>query len=245
MKRNLVFCALLVCAAPNALASGGAHWGYAGEAGPEHWGALDSAFTLCATGRQQSPIDISAAIPSDQPPLGIDYRGTASDMLNNGHTVQVNFPAGSTLNLAGQVFVLKQVHFHTPSETHLRGREFPFEAHFVHADAQGALAVIAVLFEDGAENAALAQLWTEMPVAVGELHALRAAFSPADLLPGDRDDYRFIGSLTTPPCSEGVRWQVLKQPLTLSRAQIQRFAALVHGRNDRPIQPLHARQVLD
>jgi len=244
MIRTLSLFAIAALSTPLAYASGGSHWGYTGHTSPEHWGELDSSYALCATGKNQSPVDIAGVIEADLPALKIAYETKASEILNNGHTVQVNFATGGALSIGERRFELKQVHFHTPSENHIAGREYPLEAHFVHADADGPLAVIAVMFEEGAENAALAKLWKEIPTQADERHALTAAFGAADLLPKNRDYYRFNGSLTTPPCSEGVWWQVLESALTVSRTQVEQFANAVGGHNDRPIQALNARPLL-
>lgn len=226
-------------------AGGATHWGYTGHSGPEHWAELDPAFQLCAAGRNQSPVDITGGVEADLPALEFHYTGNAGEILNNGHTVQVNFPAGDSLTVDGHRFTLKQVHFHTPSENRIDGRSYPLEAHFVHADDEGNLAVVAVLFEEGEENGTLAKLWSGMPMQAGEAHVLTTATTAADLLPGGHDYYRFNGSLTTPPCSEGVWWQVMKSPLTVSGEQVERFAHAVHGHNNRPMQSHHARLILE
>lgn len=239
-----IFVVALSLIAPLAHAGTGTHWGYTGHEGPENWGGLDPSYRLCATGKNQSPIDVVDVIEADLPALEIDYPRDASEILNNGHTVQANFPAGNFIMLGGHRFELKQVHFHTPSENRIEGREYPLEAHFVHADAEGNLAVIAVMFEEGRENAAVARLWKDMPMKSGERHALNVKVSPLAMLPAERDYYRFNGSLTTPPCSEGVWWQVMKTPLTLSREQVEHFSHAVHGHNNRPLQSHNARPVL-
>ena len=243
MNKHVVLALTLALGSSLAQASG-THWGYTGHAGPEHWGELDPAYALCAGGKNQSPVDIVNSVEAELPPLDIAYTGQGNEILNNGHTVQINFPAGSALMVSGHRFELKQVHFHTPSENHIDGHDFALEAHFVHADGDGNLAVLAVMFEEGAENPALAKLWSEMPMKADERHDLKAAFDPAELLPADHDYYRFNGSLTTPPCSEGVWWQVLKTPLTISKEQVEHFAHAVHGHNNRPIQMLNARPTL-
>lgn len=227
-----------------AQASGENHWGYTGHTSPEHWGELDPAYALCASGKNQSPVNIVDPVTADLPPLTVAYSGNANEILNNGHTVQANFPAGNAFTVSGHRFELKQVHFHTPSENHIQDKDFPLEAHFVHADKTGNLAVIAVMFIEGKENKTLTKLWNEMPMHAGERHALSAKFDASELLPAKLDYYRFSGSLTTPPCSEGVWWQVLKKPLTISKAQVEKFAHAVHGHNNRPIQAANARLLL-
>ncbi|MCB1790661.1 MAG: carbonic anhydrase family protein [Gammaproteobacteria bacterium] len=244
-KLSLTALAASLVAANIACAGGPAtHWGYVGHDGPEHWGELDPAYQTCAVGKNQSPIDLTAAIDAELPALGFDYATLATEILNNGHTVQANFAPGSTLEVDGRRFALKQVHFHSPSENAIDGKPCALEAHFVHADADGNLAVVAVMFDEGPENATLTALWNTMPEQAGERHALQPAVAVDAMMPVSRDYYRFTGSLTTPPCSEGVIWLVLKDEMTASRAQIARFASVMHHPNNRPLQPINARVVL-
>jgi carbonic anhydrase len=220
------------------------HWGYSGEAGPENWSKIDSKFAMCALGRNQSPIDLAGFVEADLKPLTLAYKAGAAEIVNNGHTVQVDYAPGSTLTVDGRTFELKQFHFHSPSENKVGGKQFPLEGHIVHADRDGNLAVVAVMFQEGAANALLGKLWEKMPAKAGEKTALPAGLSAAQLLPADRDYYRFNGSLTTPPCSEGVWWLVMKRPATASKAQIAQFGKAVGFANNRPIQPVNARPVL-
>jgi len=176
--------------------------------------------------------------------LGFNYQSQSSEILNNGHTVQVNFAPGSTLMVDGRAFELKQVHFHTPSENIIDGEPCALEAHFVHADPKGNLAVVAVMFDEGTENAVLAKLWTEMPEKAGDKHTLTLNIGGEAMMPASRDYYRYTGSLTTPPCTEGVIWLVLKEELTASKAQIAHFANIMHHPNNRPVQPTNARVVM-
>jgi carbonic anhydrase len=220
------------------------HWGYAGEAGPENWSKLDPKFAMCALGRNQSPIDLAGFVEADLKPLKLVYRPGAVDIVNNGHTVQVNYAPGSTLDVNGRSFELKQFHFHAPSENRIAGRQFPLEAHLVHADKEGNLAVVAVMFQAGATNALLAKLWEKLPAKAGEKAGLPAGLDVALFLPADRDYYRFNGSLTTPPCSEGVWWLVMKKPASASAAQIDQFTRTIGFANNRPVQPVNARPVL-
>ena len=219
------------------------HWGYAGEQGPEHWATLDPQFASCA-GKNQSPIDIDDLIEADLAPIKFDYRTAGSEVANNGHTIQVNVRRGSSISLDGVAFELKQFHFHAPSENRIDGQSFPMEAHFVHADAAGNLAVVAVMFEQGADNPALEKVWKRMPGHEGEKQALSTEVAPIELLPTNRDYYRYSGSLTTPPCSEGVRWLVLKHPATLAKPQLQALVRTLGHPNNRPVQPVGKRQVL-
>lgn len=222
---------------------GGHHWEYEGDDGPEHWADLDPEFQACA-GKNQSPIDLSHFIEAELPPIEFDYKVGGNEVINNGHTIQVAYDDGSSITLDSIVFELKQFHFHVPSENHINGRSFPMEAHFVHADSSGNLAVIALMFQQGARNPALDAVWKRIPNHAGDERALTPEIAATDLLPADRDYYRYSGSLTTPPCSEGVRWLVLKQPVTASAQQLRALITILGHPNNRPVQPVGARPVL-
>ena len=221
-------------------------WGYSGEGGPQNWGKLDPGFATCATGKNQSPIDIQATTKGNLKPVRIDYQNGTTEILNNGHTVQVDYRPGSSLEVDGLTFELKQFHFHAPSENTFSGKHFPLEGHLVHADKDGNLAVIGVMFTEGAPNPILASLLQLMPGKEGEHKALTDLQSSLQMLPVEPQHhyYRFTGSLTTPPCSEGVRWLVLQKPAAASRAQIDAIAKAAHAPNNRPVQPLNARKVI-
>lgn len=219
------------------------HWTYSGEKGPENWARLAPAFATCA-GKNQSPINLTGFIEADLKPISISYQAGGNEILNNGHTVQVNYAVGSSISVDGIRFDLKQFHFHAPSENHVNGKSYAMEAHLVHADKAGNLAVVALMFTEGAENTALAGIWSLIPKNAGEANGLRPAFAAAQLLPSNRDYYRFNGSLTTPPCTEGVRWLVMKTPLSASREQVDAFSKVMHHPNNRPVQPVNARPVL-
>jgi len=219
------------------------HWGYSGEGGPANWGKLSGDYALCGSGLNQSPINLTGFVEAELPPLTFNYAGMAVEILNNGHTVQANYHPGSNLVVDGRIFHLKQFHFHAPSENLLNGKSYALEAHFVHADDDGDLAVVAVLFTEGEANRTLGLLWDQLPQA-GSSEILAAQVRATDLLPEDRDYYRFNGSLTTPPCSQGVIWLVMKQTLPVSTEQVKRFSRLLGGPNNRPVQPLNARMVL-
>ena len=220
------------------------HWSYTGEVAPAHWSELDPAYEMCAKGMNQSPIDLTGFVEADLAPITFHYTGLATEVVNNGHTIQANYTAGSTIEVAGKIFQLKQFHFHSPSENTINGESFPLEAHFVHVAEDGSLAVVSVLFQIGEENEALARLWKQMPRKAGEKAAMASQVRAQDLMPEDRDYYRYNGSLTTPPCTEGVLWLVMKQPLTISKAQVDEFIHVMHHDNNRPVQPVHARPVL-
>jgi carbonic anhydrase len=221
------------------------HWSYTGEEGPEHWAEMDAKNAICSSGKNQSPVNLTNFTKADLKPIKFNYAVGGDEILNNGHTIQVNFAEGSAIELNGQRYNLKQFHAHAPSENQINGKSFPMELHFVHADANGELAVVAVMFEEGAANPGLAAAWKSLPTQAGEKLTLKENAFDTDLMPMDKSYYRFNGSLTTPPCSEGVTWLVLKHSVTASKAQIEQFAHLMHHENNRPIQALHARMIAE
>ncbi|MDR2744203.1 MAG: carbonic anhydrase family protein [Desulfovibrio sp.] len=242
-------CALLALAVAfivprDAVRAEAGHWGYTGEFGPSAWDRADPSFALCKSGKNQSPIDIVPAYAASLPALVFDYPHAGKTIVNNGHTVQVQFPRGNTLTTDGGVFELVQVHFHTPGENLYEGKAFPMEGHFVHQDRKGNQAVLAVFFEEGPGNPGIAALWAEMPRTAGEMKRLTREFNALSLLPDNRDYVYFNGSLTTPPCSEGVRWYVLKQPLSVDKEQAAAFRKVMGHPNNRPLQNVNARPVL-
>lgn len=220
------------------------HWGYSGPEGPEHWGELTPKFAVCSTGKNQAPIDLTDAIEADLPALEFRYTSNATEILNNGHTIQVNYRPGSSIAVGNRLFELKQFHTHAPSENRINGKSFPLEGHLVHADKEGNLAVVAVLYDIGRPNKTLTALWSQLPEKAGDKLAVTLPVTAADLLPGNWAYYRFNGSLTTPPCTEGVWWLVLKTPAPVSQEQVNRFTHVMHHPNNRPVQPLNARPVL-
>jgi carbonic anhydrase len=221
-----------------------AHWSYSGASGPTHWSELSGEFALCKSGQSQSPIDIVDAVDTELPPLSVDYQWQVSQIVHNGHAIQLSALAGSRIKVRDMQLELLQFHFHTPSENRIDGRAFPLELHFVHQNAEGELAVLAVLFEDAdADNASLAQILETAPRRKGERPAAELKLREDDLLPRDRSYYLYSGSLTTPPCSEGVRWFVLQSPRGVSAKQVKAFAKLA-GTNAREPQPIHSRLVL-
>ncbi|TIT80816.1 MAG: carbonic anhydrase [Mesorhizobium sp.] len=211
-----------------------AHWGYTGPVGPEHWADLDKENFVCSAGTQQSPININSAVKADIPHIAIGWHKGGGNMVNNGHTIQINMPQGSTLTRGDRVYELVQFHFHAPSEHHVAGKSFPMEVHFVHKDTQsGTLGVLGVFLTPGATNAsfaALAAAFPELPngeVTIDEVN-------PNWLLPASLGYWTYEGSLTTPPCAENVEWMVAMEPVDVDPADIQRFASL-YPSNARPI----------
>ncbi len=221
------------------------HWSYDGAEGPSHWAEMEAAFSTCSAGKNQSPVNLTNFTKAELSPIKFDYKAEGNQILNNGHTIQVNYAAGSNITLSGQTFELKQFHAHAPSENQINGKYFPMEAHFVHADVNGNLAVVAVMFEEGKANSELEKAWKSMPHEAGEKAALRDNVLGTALMPDNKAYYRFNGSLTTPPCSEGVTWLVLKQPVTASKEQIEKFTHMMHHHNNRPVQPTNARLILE
>jgi carbonic anhydrase len=234
---------MMISSSP-AFAGETAKWSYTGHKGPEYWGELDEAFKACTEGKNQSPINLTEFIESELSPCAFDYGTHATEILNNGHTIQANIASGSKLRFEKKDFELKQLHFHAPSENQINGKSFAMEAHLVHATEDGNLAVIAVMFDEGAENDTLAQLWKEMPEHGGEKRALNTIINAKALLPEEKDYYRFTGSLTTPPCTEGVHWLVMKQTVLASKEQVEAFVRVIKHPNARPVQPVNARAVL-
>ena len=222
----------------------GNDWGYDTNNAPEKWASLSEKYHACS-GLNQSPIDIKNTTSAKLEPLTFNYTTSAKSIVNNGHTVQVDFNAGNSLTLDGQEFVLKQFHLHSPSENKINGVTYPMEMHLVHASAQGELAVVAVMYQKGQENASLAHTWKNLPKQAGQMLNLEETETAANFLPKKLDYYRFNGSLTTPPCTEGVRWIVLKDIQTASEAQFDEFNKLLSHPNNRPVQPVNARVVLE
>lgn len=218
-------------------------WSYQGSSGPNDWGKLDPAYATCSVGQSQSPINIKGAKKSDLPALKLDYQTVPLNIIDNGHSIQVNYAPGSTLTVGHNTYELKQFHFHHPSEEHVNGHGYDMVAHLVHADADGHVAVIAVFLKKGPSNTVLETIWKNIPADKEKaVDVPRVSVNVNDLLPAKRDYYTFAGSLTTPPCSEGVTWYVLKQPGSLSGEQVNAFAKM-YPDNARPIQPTNGREV--
>lgn len=216
---------------------------YEGATGPAYWGDLSPSYATCKTGKEQSPIDIRDARSSALPPLQFDYRAAPLRLVNNGHTVQVNYAAGSVLSVGGERYELKQFHFHHPSEERIHGRGSDMVIHLVHGNSRGQLAVVSILVEKGAANSTIGKIWPQIPKAAGpEREAAGVEINVRDLLPSNLSYYTYQGSLTTPPCTEGVTWFILKNPVTLSANQIRTFSQMFPS-NARPVQPLGAREV--
>ena len=238
------WCALagLVCATAlsGIAASDEVHWNYEGTDGPKHWGSLAPAFAACASGTEQSPVDLTGAQGSDLSSLAFDYTPSPITISNNGHTIQVDYAPGSGIVLDGARYELLQFHFHHVSEHAVDGVRFPLELHLVHRNNSGALAVVGVLFEVGSANEALKPLWNHLPAKAGPATIVAGEVDATALLPKRRTTWRYMGSLTTPPCTEGVSWIVMTEPVALSAEQIEAFGTIFPN-NSRPVQPLNGR----
>ncbi|MDP1526732.1 MAG: carbonic anhydrase family protein [Rhodocyclaceae bacterium] len=219
------------------------HWGYAGLGAPENWSKIKPGYSLCGTGKRQSPIDIRGGIKVDLESIKFDYKLTEFRIIDNGHTVQVEVGEGSTITVMGQSYQLVQFHFHRPSEERINGKTYDMVAHLVHKDYDNRLAVIAVLMEKGMEHPIIQTLWNYMPLEVGmESQPPDVLIDLNRLLPEKRDYYTYMGSLTTPPCTENVLWMVFKTPVPVSPEQIGIFSRL-YPNNARPVQPTHDRLI--
>ena len=217
-------------------------WDYAGAGGPESWGRIQPAFGKCASGSRQSPIDIRGGIAVDLEPIKFDYRKSAFSVIDNGHTVQVNVEPGNFLTITGRRYELVEFHFHRPSEERVDGRQFDMSVHLVHKDADGHVAVVAVLLDRGSAQSIVQTVWNNLPLEKGDEVKGGSQIDPAQLLPDDKRYYTYMGSMTTPPCSEGVLWMVMKQPVPVSPEQVAIFSRL-YPMNARPIQQADGRLI--
>ncbi|MCZ8315832.1 carbonic anhydrase family protein [Phreatobacter sp.] len=218
------------------------HWEYDGARGAENWGQLDNRFQACAVGSQQSPIDLKGAVRADVGGLDIRWEPQPFEVVNNGHTIQANAEAGSRLTLGRTAYELKQFHFHTPSEHAFDGRRTAMEAHFVHAASDGKLAVVGVLMTAGKKHDAFAEIMKAAPKREGEAK-LRRPINARSFLPEAREFFRYEGSLTTPPCSETVNWNVLRSTIEVAASDIDTFKGLF-PMNARPLQAANRRFLL-
>ena len=237
-------CLIAMLAAGSAAhAAEGAHWTYKGHGGPTEWASMDAAFASCKLGKLQSPIDIVGAKPVKLSPIKFNYKPSPLKIIDNGHTIQVNYDPGSFIVVGGVRYELVQFHFHHPSEEKIDGKAHEMVAHLVHKNAEGKLAVVAVLIDKGGASELVGTLWKNIPKEKEkEATVDGVTIDVTQLLPENKDYYTFQGSLTTPPCSEGVTWFVLRNPVSVTADQVARFAAL-YPMNARPVQPLNGREV--
>jgi carbonic anhydrase len=228
-------------------AESNAHWGYEGDEGPANWGELSAKYAMCRDGMNQSPIDLVADFHVGLPEIVFEYKGTPIRETNNGHTIMLKASPGNYLNVPEKEwrYQLVQGHFHSPSEHTINGKSYAMEIHLVHADLDGQIAVAGVMIEEGEENAMLNRIWSFMPEQVGETRESPLTVFEAGVMPPTRNYFTYDGSLTTPPCTEGIQWFVLRDPLTASAEQIARFKERVGSSTNRPTQPHNARMILD
>lgn len=219
-----------------------AEWSYAGDTGPKHWGDLSLEYVLARDGQRQSPIDVSGPKSTDLPKLEIDYQPAKIDLVYNGHTIKETEEEGSSFTVGGKTFALKQFHFHAPSEHTVDGRHSAMEMHLVHHDEVGRIAVVGVLINEGAHNNAFDPIWDFLPTEKGKEREEPVTVDGRSLLPADLGYDHYMGSLTTPPCTEDVHWYLLVTPIELSKEQISKFTQIING-NNRPVQALNDRIV--
>ena len=217
-------------------------WTYSGEAGTDVWGDLSSQFVVCKQGKQQSPVALDKTTKASLESIKFDYKNTLFKAINNGHTIELNYEPGSSIKIEGKQYELRQFHFHAPSEHTIGSQKYPIELHLVHKNKDGELAVIGVLLKEGKPNDFIQTLVANFPAKEGEKIVRDIRLNATALLPIDKSYYHYSGSLTTPPCSEGVNWYVLKTPIEVSQEQIAKFASVYSG-NARPIQPLNQRVI--
>lgn len=218
------------------------HWSYEGEAGPAHWARLRPDYAACASGKRQSPIDIRDGIRVNLEAIRFDYKPMQFRIVDNGHTVQVNLGDGSSLTVMGKRYALQQFHFHRPSEERVNGRGYDMSVHLVHRNDEGQLAVLGVLLEKGTEHPLIQTLLNNLPLEQDIEMAPEEAIDPGKLLPENRAYWTYMGSLTTPPCTEGVLWMVMKQPLQVGSEQVAIFSRVFRN-NSRPVQALNGRLI--
>jgi carbonic anhydrase len=238
--RALMFVLALCCATQARTAD--KHWSYREHGGAAKWGELDRSFATCKLGKLQSPVDIRDARLADLPAIKFDYKPSPLKILDNGHTIQVNYAPGSSIDIGGARYELVQFHFHKPSEEKINGKPHDMVVHLVHKGADGKLAVVAVLLDKGKMNPMIDLIWKNLPTEKEEETRPGATVDAAELLPANKGYFTFQGSLTTPPCSEEVRWFVLKNPVTISESELAAFGKR-YPMNARPTQPLNGRTI--
>jgi carbonic anhydrase len=238
-KKAAAAAAVAVVATPKVYSN---HWSYEGENGPANWGRINPEWAKCGTGNRQSPIDIRDGMKVDLEQITFDYKPSSFNVTDNGHTVQVMVSGGNFITVANRMYELIGFHFHRPSEERINGKGYEMVVHLVHKDAEGHLAVLALLLERGKPQPTIQTVWNNLPLEKFETMAPSIVLDPMELIPARRDYYTFMGSLTTPPCSEGVLWLVMKEPVQASPAQMALFSRL-YPLNARPVQPSSGRIV--
>ena len=221
------------------------HWTYEGEEGPSHWGELDESYATCSVGKSQSPIDVLNPSEQDLTNISFHSQPSAVNILNNGHTVQVNYDPGSYIELDNTRYDLVQFHYHAPSEHTIDSESFPAELHIVHRSADGNLAVVGILLKEGTENVAYQPFIGNLPVEKTDPKDAGVKINAIDLLPSVQTTFRYSGSLTTPPCTEGVNWLLMTTPVEISAQQLTALDSLFEAGNNRPVQPINDRTLIE
>jgi len=229
--------AVVVAAAPKVYSN---VWSYEGEAGPANWGKINPAWAKCGNGNRQSPIDIRDGMKVDLEQITFDYHPSSFNVTDNGHTVQVMVGSGNFITVANRTYELVQFHFHRPSEERINGKGFEMVMHLVHKDSEGRIAMLALLLERGKPQPVIQTVWNNLPLEKFDTAAPSTALDPMDLIPARREYFTFMGSMSTPPCQEGVLWLVMKEPVQASPAQMALFSRL-YPLNARPAQPSNGR----
>jgi carbonic anhydrase len=245
MMRFQALGVLLLAVCAGAAAQSGAAWDYAGKRGPLEWGRLDPAYKACSNGHEQSPIDIHGAhLNKALQPIELHYMGGPVTLENDGHTILVHVGKGSYMVVGGTRYELDHLEFHHPSEETVKGRLTDLEVYLVHKSAEGKWAIIALRFnfDRGNPNAVLADLWPHLPATAGARETVTTEINPEGFFPADRSYWTYTGSLTTPPCTEGVRWFIIEDELTISREQLRQYTAIFRM-NSRPLQDAHGRRI--
>jgi carbonic anhydrase len=246
--KSMVFTLLVLIGISARAGEVAVHWGYDGHGAPTQWATLSPEYAECARGTRQSPVDLPVSAGTDvavEPPARMEvfHHEHALDIANNGHTVAVTYDDGDQLIVGDTVYRLEQYHFHAPSEHTIGGEHFPLELHLVHRSADGRLAVLGVMLEHGSHNARYDAVVNHLPPAPGaKTHMEHVNIDIDALLPASRSAFSYVGSLTTPPCTEGVRWLVLRTPVGIDKGQIMQLAEVLHH-NSRPTQALHGRRL--
>jgi carbonic anhydrase len=217
-------------------------WGYEGAINPTKWGKIDRDFATCELGGDQSPIDITGTVTGQPIQIAFNYQSSPMTVVNNGYNILVNYAPGNTISIDGAEYTLLQFHFHTPSEHQIGGKAAAMELHFVHRNQAGKLAVVGVMMNEGKQNPVIDQIWQAIPPTGKTTTLNNSKIDIINLLPLNKSVYTYAGSLTTPPCSEGVNWNVLAAPITVSTAQIHEFEKF-YPINARPLQPIHNRRI--
>jgi carbonic anhydrase len=241
----ILFLILSSACSPQQAETSSPHWTYEGEEGPSYWGELDESYATCSVGKSQSPIDVINPSAQDLTNIAFHYQPSTVNILNNGHTVQVNYDPGSYMELDDTRYDVVQFHYHAPSEHTVDGESFPAELHIVHRSADGNLAVVGILLREGTENIAYQPFISNLPTETTDPKDAGVKINAIDLLPSLQTTFRYSGSLTTPPCTEGVSWLVMTTPVELSAQQFTALDSLFEGGNNRPVQPMNDRTLTE